>query len=107
MSPKIARSKYGNVKTVVDGMQFSSKKEATRFGQLKLLQKAGKISDLRLQPKFDLVVCGTKICKYIADFEYIENGILITEDVKGKRTREYLLKKKLMKAVLKIDIRET
>lgn len=107
MSPKIAQSKYRNVKTVVDGMQFDSKKEAARYGQLKLLQRAGKISDLRLQPKFDIVVCGTKICKYIADFEYIENGIAIVEDVKGKRTREYILKKKLVKAVLKIDILET
>lgn len=109
MSPKIARSKYGNVKTVVDGIQFDSKKEATRYCQLKLLQKAGKISDLRLQPKFDLVVCGTKICRYIADFEYIENGLVIVEDVKSTatKTQVYRLKNKLMKAVLKIEILET
>jgi hypothetical protein len=108
--PRIATSpknKYGNKPTVVDGIKFSSKKEASRYGQLKLLQRGGKISELRLQPKFDIVVCGAKICRYIADFTYVENGLVIVEDVKGKPTPVYRLKKKLMKAVFKIDIRET
>lgn len=55
MKPRIA-NKYRNIPTIVDGLQFHSKKEAARFGQLKLLQRAGKISDLRLQPTFAIVV---------------------------------------------------
>lgn len=111
IKPSIASSKnkFGNIETVVDGLKFHSKKEANRFGQLKLLQRSGKISDLRLQPSFDLFVCGTKICRYIADFQYVENGLVIVEDVKSSATTTpvYRLKKKLMKAVLKIEILET
>jgi hypothetical protein len=100
-------NKYHNKPTIVDGIKFQSQKEARRYATLKLLQKAGKISDLLLQPKFDLFVCGTKVCRYIADFQYVENGLSIVEDVKGVKTKEYLLKKKLMKAVLQIEIKET
>lgn len=111
MRPRIASNanKYRNKPTVVDGMQFHSKKEANRFVVLKLLQKTGKISDLRLQPTFEIKVCGEKICKYIADFQYVENGRLVVEDVKSTATATpvYKLKKKLMWAVLKIEILET
>jgi hypothetical protein len=111
MKPRIASNahKYRNKPTVVEGIQFHSKKEANRYCELFLLQKAKKISDLRPQPSFDLFVCGSKICKYIADFQYVENGLVIVEDVKSTATATpvYKLKKKLMKAVLKIEIRET
>lgn len=106
---KSARNKYRNIPTAVDGLQFSSKKEAKRFGELKLLQRAGKISDLRLQPTFAIVVCGSNICKYVADFQYVENGLVVVEDVKStpSKTPVYRLKKKLMKAVFNIEILET
>ena len=104
-------NKYGNIKTVVDGIKFDSKKEAKRYGELKLLEKCGEIESLKLQPKFPIVVNDVKVCTYIADFEYIDRKrkdcITIIEDVKGVKTSIYNLKKKLMKAVYKIDIFET
>ena len=103
MSPKIARSKYGSRKTKVDGIIFASQKEATRYGILKLLQKQGKISDLKLQVRFKLVQTVT----YVADFEYHENGKRIIEDVKGFRTPIYKRKKKLMKEQHGIEILES
>jgi len=98
------KSKYGNVKTKVDDILFDSKKEANRYCQLKLLARAGTISELELQPRFDLVVNGFKICTYIADFRYIKDNKIIIEDVKGVQTQEFKLKKKLMKAVHGIDV---
>lgn len=100
-------SKYRNKPTIVDGIKFQSAKEARRYGELKLLEKYGQISELRLQEPFEIKVCGQKICKYIADFQYVENGKKIVEDVKGMPTREYVLKKKLMKAVHNIEILES
>jgi hypothetical protein len=101
--------KYKNVKTFVDGISFDSRKEAVRYAHLKLLQKTHKISDLTLQPKFDIVINGIKVCSYIADFSYIENGVAVVEDVKSEVTRKlpvYRLKRKLMRAVHGIEIRE-
>lgn len=96
------RSKYGNKKVTVDGYTFDSLAEARRYEALKLMEKAGAISDLRLQPRYELQRAFTdndgrkqRAIYYIGDFEYRENGILITEDCKGARTKEYLLKKKL------------
>ena len=100
-------NKYKAVKTVVDGIKFDSKKEARRYGQLKLLVKAGEISELKLQPRFDLIVDGTKCGFYKADFEYIEGGKVVIEDVKGMKTPVYNLKKKLVKAIHGVDIFET
>lgn len=94
-------SKYRNKKTVIDGITFHSKKEAVRYQELKMLEKAGVISGLTLQPKFE--ICdrvkwnGKTIPKkfYIADFQYIENGVEIVEDVKGMITSVYSLKRSL------------
>ncbi len=93
------RAKYGNIKTVVDGITFDSKAEARRYGELKLLERAGEIRDLELQPKFALVGIGaTKICQYRADFAYQHtNGPLVVEDVKGVRTPVYRLKARLFR----------
>jgi len=105
----LVHMKYKNVKTTVDGIAFDSQKEAKRFGDLKLMQKAGEISDLTLQPKFDIVINGVKVCSYVADFSYIENGVKVVEDVKSEVTRKlptYRLKNKLMRAVHGIAIRE-
>ena len=104
--------KYRNVKTVVDGITFDSKAEAKRYGELRLRQAAGDIAGLTLQPRFELRVNGLKICTYVADFLYYEvspSGKVIDptiEDVKGMRTREYVIKRKLMKAVHGIDVVE-
>lgn len=93
--------KYGNRKTVVDGIKFDSKLEADRYCELKLLQRAGKITDLKLQPAFELLPSfrknGTTYrgIYYKADFSYTLNGKTIIEDTKGYRTEAYCLKKKL------------
>ena len=101
--------KYRNTKTVIDGVTFDSKKESARYSDLKLMHRAGAITDLTLQPKFDIVINGQKVCSYIADFSYVENGVTVVEDVKSEMTRKlptYRLKKKLMRAVHGIEIRE-
>lgn len=98
------RSKYGAAKTTVDGIVFDSGREARRYAELKILEKAGKIKNLELQPEFILIPKHKKNGKtvrqaaYRADFAYIdtETGQLVVEDVKGFKTREYRLKKKLL-----------
>lgn len=104
----MSRNKYNAKKTVIDGIAFDSKAEATRYGELKLLERAGVIKDLEVHPKYKLDVNGIRICTYTADFEYIENGEKTTEDVKSRATitYSYKLKKKLMKAIYGIDIVE-
>ncbi len=91
-----APTKYRNQKTVVDGAPFD----------LLLLEKAGAISTLSRQVPFLIVINGVRVCKYTADFTYIENGVLVVEDAKGVRTTAYKLKKRLMKAVHGIEIHE-
>jgi hypothetical protein len=98
--------KYRNKKVTFDGYTFDSLKEYRRYIELKLLQKAGEISDLKLQVKFELTINGLKICSYIADFTYTQAGDKVVEDVKGVKTREYILKKKLMLAIHGIKIKE-
>ena len=96
-------SKYRSKKAVVDGITFDSKKEAERYCELKLLEKAGKIKDLTLQYKFELQPSFKKNGKtfraitYIADFTYLDLERMknVVEDVKGYRTKEYQLKRKL------------
>lgn len=103
------KPKYGNVKTEVDGIQFDSKREAARYGELKLRLRAGEIDLLQTQPKFVLSVNGEKICTYIADFQYddLRTDKTVVEDVKGVKTAVYRMKKKLMRAVWGIDVIET
>ncbi len=101
------RQKYGAIPTTVDGIRFHSQGEAMRYGELKLAERSGTISDLRLQPKFKLVVKDVKVGDYVADFQYIERGNVIVEDYKGVRTPVYKLKKKLMQAIYGIEIFET
>jgi hypothetical protein len=97
-------SKYRNRKTVVDGIVFASAKEARRYGELLLLQRAGEISDLWLQPRFPLVVNGIKICTYVADFAFKDKGVKVVEDSKGVETPVFKIKRKLMKACLGIEV---
>ena len=100
-------SKYGNKRTEIDGITFASRREANRYAELKLLERAGEIHGLTLQPAYDLIVDGVKICRYVADFRYFENKQIVVEDAKGFKTRDYRIKKKLMKAIFGIEIRET
>ena len=99
-------SKYRNIKTEVDGIVFDSKAEARRYAELRLLEKANEISDLRLQPKFNCKIHGKKICTYRADFDYYDGDQWVIEDVKGFRTQGYQLKKKLVEALYGVEIRE-
>ena len=106
--------KYGNQRTVVDGITFDSKKEATRYAELKLLQRAGEIFDLQRQVPFTLIPKQTRDgkvierpCVYKADFVYKEkDGTEVVEDVKGVCTKEYRIKKKLMLWQFGIVVRE-
>ena len=93
-------SKYRNVKTTLDGITFDSALEARRWAELRLLERARVISNLRRQVRFPLVVNGSKIGEYIADFVYREADKAgdTVEDAKGFRTAEYRLKAKLMAA---------
>lgn len=106
-------SKYHARKTVIDGIKFDSKREAHRYAELKLLEHAGEIRDLVLQPEFVLQEGFKKngkvhrAIKYIADFQYIENGKTVVEDCKGVKTEVYRIKKKLFeKRYENLEIRE-
>lgn len=105
--------KYHAQKTRLDGMTFDSQKEARRYAELRLLERAGQIKDLRHQVKHELIPAqkvngriAERACGYIADFVYEENGQTVVEDVKGFRTKEYLIKRKLMLRVHGIKTRE-
>lgn len=97
------KAKYGNERTD-DG--FDSKREARRYRDLCLREKANEISDLHRQVPFRIDIKDEHVCTYKADFTYVEGGALVVEDTKGYRTPVYRLKKKLMKAVHGIEIRE-
>ena len=109
------RSKYGAIRVEVDGIRFDSKAEAIRYRELKLLDQAGKISRLTLQPTFLIQEAYTKPngkrvrkIEYRADFQYFdtETGEKIVEDVKGMATAVYKLKKKLVEKIHDIEITE-
>ena len=99
-------SKYNAKPTVVDGIRFMSKAEARRYGELKLLERAGHITELVLQPRYDLHVDGVKIGEYRGDFLYISlpSYELITEDVKGYDLPLGRWKRKHLKAEYGIDV---
>lgn len=99
-------SKFGAVRTEVDGITFASKREATRYSALKLLQRAGQITELTLQPRFKLDVNGVHICTYVGDFQYrsVKSGRLVCEDAKGVETPVFKLKRLLMRAIHGIDV---
>lgn len=112
------KNKYHNKKVTVDGITFDSVKEAHRYSELILLQRAGKIKDLRRQWKYVLIPsqyaevdgkrkCIERECTYVADFVYLQDGEIIVEDTKGFRTPEYKIKRKLMLFLKGIKIKET
>jgi hypothetical protein len=102
------KSKYGNNKVIIDNIEFDSQKEGDRYKLLKTMVKAGVISMLQLQVPYELNQGGTHSLQYIADFVYVETatGETIVEDVKGFRTKEYKKKRRLMKKVHNIKIKE-
>ncbi len=104
------RPKYGNRKVEVDGMTFDSAKEGRRYADLKLMERGGEISDLKMQVPFRMLVEGVLVCTYVADFTYRRpvpiGTVLVVEDVKGMRTDVYKIKRRLMKAVHNIDVVE-
>ena len=97
-------SKYGNRPTEIDGIRFDSKGEAAHWQVLKLRQMAGEISDLKRQVTFRLDVNGQHVCRYIADYAWLEGGRQVVADFKGVETDAFKLKLKLMKAVHNIDV---
>lgn len=101
-------SKFHNLPRRVDGILFSSGREARRYQELRALEKAGVIRGLELQPRYRLVVNGVEVCSYYADFQYedLERRRTVVEDAKGVRTEVYKLKKRLMLACLGIEVEE-
>lgn len=97
-------AKYNNVKTVVDGITFDSKREAFYYQYYRNLEKNGTIQNLLLQVPFHVVVNGKKICKYLADFTYNDEFGYHVIDVKGVITPVFKLKKKLVEALHNIEI---
>jgi hypothetical protein len=102
--------KYKNIKTIVNGITFDSKKEAGYYGILRLKEKARLIHSFEMQVRYDLVVNNINICFYKADFvTYKNNKVFEVIDVKSEITKKlpvYRLKKKLMKAIYGINIVE-
>lgn len=108
-------SKYHAKKVTVNGETFDSKKEYNRWCELCLLQRAGKISDLKRQVKFELLPnqrdpetkkVVERSCDYVADFTYHKDGMFVVEDAKGFTTKDYIIKRKLMLWVHNIRIKE-
>ena len=109
-------SKYGAQKTTFQGMTFDSKKEAERFAELRYMQMGKLIGGLQCQYKFMLIPPqkdeNGKVIEravyYVADFVYtdLKTGELVVEDTKGVKTKDYIIKRKLMLHVHGIRIRE-
>lgn len=104
------KNKYGARKVKSpDGQVFDSQKEYNRWCNLRLLERAGKISDLKRQVKYELIPKqeGERACNYMADFVYCQDGETVVEDCKGFRTEGYKIKRKLMLWVHGIKVKET
>lgn len=103
---KQKKNKFGAKPKTVDGIRFDSTLEADRWASLELMQRAGMIKNLKRQVAYPLEVNGELMTTYYADYVYEEGGKTVVEDAKGKRTRMYTLKKKLMLTIHGIRIRE-
>ena len=108
-------SKYHSRKVIVDGEKYDSKKEFNRFCQLLLLERAGEIQNIKRQVRYELIPSqrdpetGKVIERpvtYLADFVYEQDGHTVVEDVKGFKTKEYVLKRKLLLWAKGIRIKE-
>lgn len=126
MAWRSSRNKYNARKIAVDGEVFDSKKEYHRYLELQLLEKSGVIRDLHRQVRYDLIPEAREPDRYgprggihrgrliergvayIADFVYTDKGgQIVVEDCKGMRTKEYIIKRKLMLHKYGIRIKET
>lgn len=115
LDKSMKRNKFNAIKTTIDGIKFDSKKESMRYSQLKLYEKGGLISDLRLQVSYELipklVINGKteRAIKYVADFVYYDtvHKVEVVEDVKGMITDVFKLKYRLMKLQHGIDVKIT
>lgn len=104
-----SRQKYGAKPTTVDGIRFASRLEAARYGELKLMERAGMIRELVTQKRYPLVVGGVLVATYVADFVYVDaQGQTVVEDTKSPptQTAEYRIKRRLMLALHCITISE-
>lgn len=106
-------TKYKSRKVTVNGNVFDSKKEYKRWCELVLLQKAGQVTNLKRQVKYELIPSqridgkvAERACTYVADFVYEQNGKTVVEDTKGFKTKDYIIKRKLMLWVHGIRIAE-
>lgn len=91
--------KYGNYECVVEGERFDSIREALRWQELRMMEKAGEISGIERQVTYELIPKqpGERAVKYIADFRYRDrNGLTVVEDAKGMKTKDYIIKRKLL-----------
>ena len=121
------KNKYQSIKTTVNGIVFDSRKEARRYQELLLLERAGVIQDLKMQVKYVLIPAqyefyerygakgkelkpGKRLIEkevsYFADFVYEQNGETVVEDTKGFKTKDYIIKRKLMLYTYGIRIKE-
>ncbi len=109
---KPKRGKYNAKRTEAHGIMFDSKAEADRYCELRLLERSGEITNLELQPRFDLIVNGENCGFYKGDFVYFsrpsngKRGEHVVEDCKGVRTAVYKLKKRLVAALYHVQIVE-
>lgn len=110
-------SKYKAKKVEFNGIKFDSIKECRRYRVLLEMEKSGQIKDLELQKKFTLIPsqyieingkkkCIERECTYIADFVYKEGAEIVVEDTKGFKTKDYIIKRKLMLKIYGIQIKE-
>lgn len=122
------RNKYHARKCVLNGIEFDSRKEAQRYSELILLQRAKEITNLQRQVKFVLIPAQYEVyerygkngkelkpgkrliekeCSYVADFVYVDkDGKLVVDDAKGMKTKDYIIKRKLMLFIHGIRVKE-
>lgn len=107
MSP--SPSKYNNRRVQTEDGWFDSQRELKRWGELKLLERAGKIQNLRRQVSYELIPKRGRLRKivYVADFVYEDSGREVVEDSKGFRSKVYMLKWRMMEFLLGIEVLET
>lgn len=112
---EVKANKYNAEKTVYNGIEFDSKREANRYAELLILERSGQITGLNRQIRYELIPlqkdesgkCLERAVSYIADFVYKDiDGQTVVEDTKGMRTKEYVIKRKLMLYIHGIRIKE-
>ena len=103
------RNKFNARACVADGIRFDSHRERLRYATLRALEGSGRLEQLQVHPRYRLEVNGVLVGHYRPDFVYVDRttGRQVVEDVKGVRTRDYVLRKKLLKALYNLEVVET